>query len=106
MRTGFLTIAGQTFTLTQDAPCTFTLTPQSQTLGAAGGTDSVMVTTGGACSWTAVSNNTDWLTVTGGSPGLGTAAFTFSVAANSTGAVRMGTITVGGVAFTLTQTTQ
>jgi hypothetical protein len=44
--------------------------------------------------------------VTSGSPGVGTAAFSFSVAANSTGAVRMGTITVGGVAFTLTQTTQ
>lgn len=106
LRTGTLTIAGQTFTLTQEAPCTFSLNPQTLTLGAAGGSGSVTVTTGGACSWTAVSNNTDWLTVTGGSPAVGTAPFMFSAAPNSTGADRAGTITVGGVVFTLTQTAQ
>jgi hypothetical protein len=106
VRVGTLTIAGQTFTLNQDAPCTFALDPQAMTLGAAGGTGSVTVTTGAACSWTAVSNNTDWLTVTGGSPAIGTAPFTFSAAPNSTGADRVGTITVGGVSFTLTQTAQ
>ena len=106
LRTGTLTIAGQTFTLTQEAPCTFSLNPQPQTLGAAGGWGSVTVTTGGTCSWTAVSNNTDWLTVTSGSPAVGTAPFMFSAAPNSTGADRVGTITVGGVVFTLTQTAQ
>jgi hypothetical protein len=106
LRTGTLTIAGQTFTLTQDAPCTFSLNPQTQTLTAAGGSGSVTVTTGAACSWTAVSNNTDWLTVTSGSPTVGTAPFMFSAAPNSTGADRVGTITVGGVVFTLTQTAQ
>lgn len=54
------------------------------------------------CTWTAVSNNTSWLTVTGGASGTGNGTVTYSVAAN-TGAVRTGTITVGGQIFTVTQ---
>ncbi|HEU0177661.1 MAG TPA: BACON domain-containing carbohydrate-binding protein [Blastocatellia bacterium] len=53
------------------------------------------------CSWTAVSN-VDWITVTSGASGSGAGTVGYSVAANS-GAQRVGTITVNGQAFTVTQ---
>ena len=106
LRTGTLTIAGQTFTVTQDEPCTFAITPTSQTLGAAGGTGSIAVTAGGACTWSATSSNPEWLTITGGSPGTGNGQVTFSAAVNATGAERAGTITIANQSFVLTQTSQ
>jgi hypothetical protein len=105
-RTGSLTIAGQTFTVTQDAPCTFLIAPTSQTMGAAGGSGSISVTTGGSCAWTAASANTDWLTVTAASPGTGNGQVSFTAAVNATGADRTGTIAIAGITFTLTQTAQ
>jgi hypothetical protein len=105
-RTGTLTIAGQTFTVTQDAACTYSIAPSSQTIGAAETPGAVTVTAGGSCQWTAVSNNSDWLTVTGGSSGAGGGQVTFIASANSTGADRTGSITIAGFTFSLTQTGQ
>jgi hypothetical protein len=105
-RTGSLTVAGHAFTVTQDAPCMFSIAPTSQTMAAAGGPGSVSVTAGGSCAWTAVSANTDWLTVTGGSTGTGNGQVSFTAAANATGADRSGTIAIAGQTFTLTQTAQ
>jgi hypothetical protein len=105
-RTGTLTVAGQTFTVTQDhAPCTFSIAPTSQTIGAAGASGSVSVTTGSWCPWTAASNNSDWLSVTG-SPGTGSGQVMFTASTNATGADRTGTITIAGHSFVLTQTAQ
>jgi Viral BACON domain/Putative binding domain, N-terminal len=105
-RTGTLSVAGQTFTVTQDAPCTFSITPPSQTIGAAGGSGAVSITTGGSCAWTAVSSNPEWLSITGGSSGTGSAQVMFAASGNATGADRKGTITVAGQSFVLTQTAQ
>jgi hypothetical protein len=105
-RTGTLTVAGQAFTVTQDAPCTFSIAPTAQTMSAAGGAGSFTVTAGGSCAWTATSSDPAWLSVTGGSPGSGNGQVTFSVSANSTGADRTATIAVAGLSFTLTQTAQ
>ena len=106
-RSGTVTIGGQTLTVTQQpAPCTFSIAPTSQTMGAAGGSGSISVTTGVSCAWTAVSANTDWLTVTAGSPGAGNGQASFTAAVNATGADRTGTIAIGGITFTLTQTAQ
>ena len=60
-RTGTLTIAGQTFTVTQaaapTAACAYTIAPPSQSIGASGGPGTtVTVTTTAGCAWTAVSN--------------------------------------------------
>lgn len=104
-RVGTLTIAGQTFTATQDAPpCTFSIAPASQTTSAAGGSGAVTVTAGGWCAWSAASSNPEWLTVTGG--GTGNGQVTFTAAANVTGADRTATITIAGQPFVLTQTAQ
>jgi hypothetical protein len=58
------------------------------------------VTAAAGCSWTATSS-VGWITVTSAVVSKGTIAY--SVAANPSGADRTGTITVGGVTFTLTQ---
>ena len=103
-RTGTLTIAGQTFTVTQDEPCAFAIAPTSQTLGAPGGAGSISVTAGSSCTWSATSSNPEWLTITGGSPGTGNGQVTFSAAENATGAERAGTIIIANQSFVLTQT--
>jgi len=57
-RTGTLTVAGNTFTITQaGAPCTFTIAPTSSNLtSSVATTGTVTVTAGTGCSWTATSN--------------------------------------------------
>ncbi|MFI5165773.1 MAG: M6 family metalloprotease domain-containing protein [Thermoanaerobaculales bacterium] len=102
VRTGALTIAGQTFTVNQAAPCTFALSAASQDFGSAGGTGSVGVTTAGStCPWTAVSD-VPWITISSGASGAGNGTVTLSVAANS-GAARTGTLTIAGQTFTVNQ---
>jgi len=100
-RTGTITVGGQTFTVNQAATaCSFSLSPTSQNVAAAGGTGTVSVTTGAACAWTATSDSS-WLTL-GRSSGTGSGSVSFTVASNS-GAARNGTITIGGQTFTVQQ---
>lgn len=101
-RTGVISIAGRAFTVTQAAAtCTYALGSPAAAVAAPGGTGTVTVSTGTSCAWTAVSNTT-WITVTSGASGTGNGAVAFSVAAN-TGGARMGTITIAGQTFTVTQ---
>jgi hypothetical protein len=101
-RTGTLTIAGSTVTVTQTVDtCTYSLSSSMQNVDAAGGTGSVAVTTASACPWTATSN-APWITVTSGAAGKGNGTAGFSVAVNS-GAGRSGTLTVAGETFTVLQ---
>jgi hypothetical protein len=103
-RSGTMTIAGQTFTVSQQgASCTYSINPTSQSLGAAAGTGSVNVTSTSGCGWTATSNATSWLTVTSGSSGSGNGSVSYSVAANTTTSLRSGTLTVAGQTFTVSQ---
>ncbi|HMV47227.1 MAG TPA: M12 family metallo-peptidase [Blastocatellia bacterium] len=100
-RSGSILVGDQTFTVTQDSGCTFSIAPTSQNFSASGGSSSVGVTTAAGCSWTAVSNDS-WLTVTGGATGTGNGVVGYSVAAN-TGNARTGTITIAGQTFTVNQ---
>jgi hypothetical protein len=104
-RTGTITIAGQTFTVTQNAgvvSCTYGIAPTNQTVGAGAGPGAaVTVTAGAGCAWTAVSNAT-WITLGSGTPGTGNGTVNFTVAAN-TGAARTGTITIAGQTVTVNQ---
>jgi hypothetical protein len=104
-RTGTVTIAGQTFTVTQAAvptpTCTYSIEPASAAAPAAGSTGSVAVTAGSSCAWTAMSN-ASWITVTTGASGTGSGTVGYSVAAN-TGGARTGTVTIAGQTFTVTQ---
>jgi hypothetical protein len=102
-RTGILTIAGQTVNVTQAGACIFTLSPTSQNVAAAGGaqTATVMTTTG--CAWSAVSNNTSWITVTSGGSGTGNGTAGYTVAANPTTNPRTGTLTIAGQTVMVSQ---
>jgi len=105
-RSGTVTIAGQPFTITQAAAsgpapqCTFSVSPSSVPIGAAGGTAPLTITTTQGCAWS-VSGVPSWISVsTTGAVGTGTV--TLSVGAN-TGAARSATLTVGGESVTVTQ---
>jgi hypothetical protein len=103
-RNGTMTIAGQTFTVSQAATtCTYAISPASQSVNPAGGTGSVGVSSTSGCAWTAVSNATSWLTVTSGSNGSGSGTVGYSAAANTTTSSRSGTLTVAGQTFTVNQ---
>jgi len=99
-RTGTITVAGQTFTVTQSC---VTITPASVSIPSALTTGTITVVASVSnCAWTAVSNNTSWLTVTSGASGTWNGSVVWRATAN-TGVLRTGTITVGGLTFTVTQ---
>lgn len=89
----------------QGAPvvCTYSISPASATVNGSSDSGTVTVTaSGGSCAWTAKSNAA-WITVTSGASGTGSGTVGYSYTANNTGAERMGTITIAGKTFTLTQ---
>jgi hypothetical protein len=106
-RSGTISVAGRTFTVNQSgvqAPtCSFSISPTFVAISTLGGTGSVRVTvTGGnSCAWSAVSN-ASWITIIEGADGKGGAIY-YSVARNTTGAIRQGTITVAGQMFAVYQ---
>lgn len=103
-RSGTVVVGGQTFTLSQDPGCTFTLTPTSENVPATGGGSTITVNGPANCAWTAAAN-ADWLSITNPPPpggGNGPGNVTYAAAANS-GAQRTGTLTIAGQTFTVTQ---
>jgi hypothetical protein len=101
-RTGTLTIAGSTFTITQAPTCAYAISPVSQAVPATGGTGTVGVTTTAGCNWTATSG-ASWVTITSGATGSGSASVGFTAAANVTTVGRSATLTIAGKTFTVTQ---
>jgi hypothetical protein len=116
-RTGTLTVATQTITVTQaagspppQAQCTYMVSIGSTVNGYPnGGSFAVMVTTQSGCSWTA-STSTLWIHIAGvpGSAGgsfsgVGTESFVFTVDPNYTGSTRVGTLNIAGQPVTFTQ---
>jgi len=100
-RTGTLTIAGQSATVTQDA-CSYAIAPTTQNIGGAGGSATpVSVTTLNSCQWTARSN-TAWISVTSGAAGSGNGSVGISVTANP-GSARTGSLTIAGRTSTIEQ---
>ena len=101
-RTGTVTVAGVTFTVTQaGSGCTYKVGSTNQSFGSPGGVGGVNVTAPQSCAWTALSN-AGWIVITSGSSGTGNGTVTYSVQANN-GAVRVGTITVAGRTVTIKQ---
>jgi len=102
-RTGTMTIAGQTFTVNQSGnSCSYSLLPTSASFTASGGSNTVNVSAGAGCAWTAVSNAA-WVTITSGASGSGNGALDYTVAANPTTSSRQGTMTIAGLTFTVDQ---
>jgi hypothetical protein len=102
-RIGTLTIAGQTYTVTQaGVPCTYSISPSAQSVGAGAATGSSTVTAPAGCAWTAASNAA-WITLEGATSGSGGGLASFNVAPNPNASQRVGTLTIAGQTFTVTQ---
>jgi PKD repeat protein len=105
-RQGTLTIAGLTFTVTQDAgigdDCQYTVSSLFSVFSQNGGTGTLNVSAEERCAWQATSN-TSWITITSCNSGLGSATVNYSVGVNSTGSSRAGTITIAGKTFAVKQ---
>ena len=102
LRTGTVTIAGQTVTVSQDAyACPYSLGSNAQAFSAAGGAGTVSVTTIAGCAWSATSGAA-WVTLSPAN-GSGTGTVGFTVAANPTAAARSATLAIAGQTFTVTQ---
>ena len=104
-RVGQVTIAGFTYTVTQQevtgTTCSYSIDATQLSAPASGATSTVAVTAAGGCSWTAVSQ-VSWIAVTSGASGSGNGTVNLAVAANS-GASRSGVVTIAGQTYTVTQ---
>jgi hypothetical protein len=102
-RTGTLTIAGQTHTVTQaGAPaCTYGVSAAPRSFSAAGWTGAASVTAADGCAWAAVSN-VPWITITSGASGIGNGSVGYSVSPNN-GRPRSGTMTIAGQTISIKQ---
>ena len=83
-------------------PCTYSISPVSQSFGQAGGPGTVNITTQSGCNWTAVSN-ASWLVITSNSSVTGNGTVNYSASSNSSASMRTGTLTVAGQSVTVTQ---
>ncbi len=102
-RMGTITIAGQTYTINQAGGCGYTLSATSASAAAGGDAGNVAITASNTgCAWTASSNDT-WLTITSGTSGTGNGTVYYSVANNNSSTTRIGTLTVAGQTYTVTQ---
>ena len=104
-RIGTMTIAGQTFTILQDAglaDCMYFVSPLNSAFSTSGGIGAFSVFSEERCAWMATSN-VDWVTITSANMGIGNGAVNYSVAGNTTGLSRKGRITIGGQVFIVKQ---
>jgi glucose/arabinose dehydrogenase len=82
-------------------PCTYGLSATTQSFAAAGGQATLTLTTAGDCGWLAAST-ASWITLDV-TRGVGSAAFNFTVGANSSSSGRSAIIRAGGQSLTITQ---
>ena len=102
-RSTTIIIGDKTVTVNQaDSSCHYILNPTQESVYADGADYNLQLTTGSSCGWT-ISSNNPWITVTSPTSGTGPATITYSVAANATGGYRSGSIIVGGVTFSVSQ---
>jgi uncharacterized repeat protein (TIGR01451 family) len=103
-RTGTLTVAGQTVTITQaGVPCNFVITPDRTSFTSAGGTGMIEITAPAGCAWQAVTDNPTLISITGSRSGSGNGKISFLVSPNAAGTLRTGTITIAGQKITIIQ---
>lgn len=89
-------------TVNQGAPCTFTLSPNTQSFPSLGGTGTFNLTPSSpTCTWTAQSN-ASWILMSSATSGTGSRTLNYTVL-NNTGPARDGTIIAGGQTFTVRQ---
>jgi hypothetical protein len=102
-RTGTMTIAGQTVNISQaSGSCAYSVSPTNVSVPSTGSNNSIAVTTGSSCAWTATSN-VSWITITAGASMSGLGSVDYAVATNTVGVARTGTMTIAGQTVVVTQ---
>jgi len=105
-RSGQITVAGQTHSITQQgrAPttCTYDLSPDGADFSKDEARDTFTVSTPDACAWTAASTAA-WLVVISGGQGTGPGTVSYSVARNTESSDRTANITVADKTFRIRQ---
>jgi hypothetical protein len=103
-RTASATVAGSAFNLSQGgaAACTYSINPGAANVGYGTATGVIDVVTQNNCAWSATSTSS-FLTFQNGTGRSGSGSVTYTVAANSTTSARIGTATVAGNTFSVSQ---
>jgi len=101
VRSATLTIAGQTFSITQ-AACGYALDSTNFTVSGAANTVMVNVSTPATCQWTA-SSSASFISIVTAANGTGPGSVRFSIAANPTSSLRTGNVTVAGQTVSIAQ---
>ncbi|TAL00326.1 MAG: PKD domain-containing protein [Verrucomicrobia bacterium] len=83
--------------------CSYSIASNSASYSSSSVTRSLPVTATSGCTWTATNNGTSWITITSGSSGAGNGTINFTVAANTSSTARNASMTVAGLAFSITQ---
>jgi hypothetical protein len=100
-RTGSVTIAGKKVYFTQRG-YTLSITPQVAQVGSNAGAGEFGVAAPISAVWEAIVTQ-PWISLVGGSTGLGNGTVRYSLASNTTGQSRTGRIIVSGKEYTITQ---
>ena len=101
-RTTALTVAGQSFTVTQSGqPCGNFIEPEEFSHGETGGVGEVLVTAESGCFWSVI-NPPPWITILAGASGEGAGRVTYRVDAND-GPGRDATLTIAGQEYAVSQ---
>jgi hypothetical protein len=97
------TIATKTLNITESgAACTVGLAPPNASATSDGGQGSVAITTPAGCNYDTTSAPS-WVSVTSGGSGSTSGTLVYNVTPNSTTVQRVGTLTIGGQPFQITQ---
>ncbi len=96
VRSTVITIAGQSFTVTQDgAPCSFALSASSALFGSTSLVSSVTVTTRVGCAWS-VSSGAPWIQILSNLSNTNGGVVNYSIQSNSTALWRTGIVSIAG----------
>jgi hypothetical protein len=106
LRSGSLSLGGQTHTVTQQGRsvtvCTYDLSPTGAEFGKDAATGTFSVAASGECAWTATSSAA-WLVVAAGQQGTGSGTVSYAVSRNTEVIGRNATITLADKSFTVRQ---
>lgn len=101
-RAGAIAVGSQSLSLSQAAaPCRFSLSRASDSVGSSGGRLSVAVSTLSGCGWNA-SSGVNWIGVTSGQSGTANGTVELTVASNA-GSARVGQANIAGQTYTVNQ---
>ncbi len=100
-RTGVVLVAGRTVYVTQRG-YELTVSPTAAQFYANSGSAAISVSAPLSAIWQAIASH-PWITITGGSNGMGGGTVTYTIASNTTGQTRSGRIVISGAEYVVQQ---